>query len=383
MTDVIAAGKAARLYLDPYKDWVEREGMTIVQDVGVYLPAVETKPWPRYGVNGAAVHLTGKGDFANLFAIDIPAGKSTDPQRHLYEEVVYVIEGHGSTQIELPDGRKHSFEWQPNSMFAIPLNVTHRYFNGDGQKRALLASTTSLPMALKLYHDDSFIFENTHFFKSRVGKDNHYTGEGDLSLVRPGQNIWETNFVPDLGAIELTAWSERGAGATNLMFILADGNMHAHVSEIQTGTYKKAHRHGAGAHIFTVTGKGYSLLWRDGDKDFSRVDWSPGWVFAPIDRQFHQHFTTSVIPSRYMAAIAGGNARYPLTEAGRRNSTAADGSQGSVATSIKQGGDQMEYADQDPRIHEIWLEEMRKAGIEPQFEKYGGAVPGLAVAAAR
>jgi hypothetical protein len=147
--------------------------------------------------------------------------------------------------------------------------------------------------------------------------------------------------------------------------------MHSHVSEIATGTYKKAHRHGAGAHIFTVTGKGYSLLWRDGDKDFSRVDWSPGWVFAPIDRQFHQHFTTSVIPSRYMAAIAGGNARYPLTEAGRRTSTAEDGSQGAVARSIKQGGDQVEYEDQDPRIHEIWLEEMRKAGIEPQFEKYG------------
>ena len=74
------------------------------------------------------------------------------------------------------------------------------------------------------------------------------------------------------------------------------------------------------------------------------------------------------------------NARYPLTEAGRRTSTAEDGSQGAVATSIKQGGDQMEYEDQDPRIHEIWLEEMRKAGIEPQFAKYGGSMPREAVA---
>ena len=67
--------------------------------------------------------------------------------------------------------------------------------------------------------------------------------------------------MPDLGEIELTDWNERGPGSTNLMFILADSNMHAHISEIQTGTYKKAHRHGAGAHVFTVTGKGYSLLW--------------------------------------------------------------------------------------------------------------------------
>ena len=383
MTDVIAAGKAARLYLDPYQDWVEREGLSITKGVGVFLPGVETKPWPRYGVNGAAVHLTGKGDFANCFAIDIPAGSSTDPQRHLYEEVVYVIEGHGSTEVELPDGRKHSFEWQPNSMFAMPLNVKHRFFNGDGKKRALLASVTSLPLTMMLYHDDAFIFENEHFFASRVGKDAHYTGNGDLSLVRGGQNIWETNFVPDLASIELTTWHERGAGATNLMFILADGNMHAHVSEIQTGTYKKAHRHGAGAHIFTVTGKGYSLLWREGEQDFQRVDWSPGWMFAPIDRQFHQHFATSNYPSRYLAAIAGSNARYPLTEAKRRNITKEDGSQGEVATSTKLGGAQVEYEDQDPRIHEMWLEEVRKNGITPQFDKYEGGKPAQAVALSR
>jgi mannose-6-phosphate isomerase-like protein (cupin superfamily) len=383
MTAISEASKAAGLYLEPYNDWIESEGMTIAKGVGVYLPGVETKPWPRYGVKGAAVHLTGKGDFAQCFLIDIPGGGSTDPQHHLYEEVVYVLEGRGSTHIELPDGSKHSFEWQPRSMFAIPLNAKHRYFNADGQKRALLASVTDLPLMLKLFHDDSFIFENDHYFKGRVGKDEHYSGEGDLKLVRAGQNMWYTNFVPDLGAIELTAWSERGAGATNLMFILADSNMHAHISEIQTGTYKKAHRHGAGAHIFTVTGKGYSLLWREGEKDFQRVDWSPGWMFAPIDRQFHQHFATSNEPSRYLAAIAASNARYPLTEQKRQQITKDDGSQGLVATSTKKGGDQVEYEDQDPRVHAMWLEEARKSGITPQFDKYKGAAPAEAVAAAR
>jgi mannose-6-phosphate isomerase-like protein (cupin superfamily) len=375
MTSVIDASKAARLWLDPYQDWVDREGLTIAEGVGVYLPGVETKPWPRYGVRGAAVHLTGKGDFASCFLIDIPGGASTDPQQHLYEEVVYVVEGRGSTHIELPDGRTHSFEWQPRSMFAIPLNVKHRFHNGDGRKRAVLASVTSLPLAMKLYHNDGFIFENPYFFADRVGKDAYYNGTGDLTMVRPGQNIWETNFVPDLGNIELTAWAERGAGSLNLMFILADGNMHAHVSEIQMGTYKKAHRHGPGAHIFTVTGKGYSLLWREGEADFQRVDWSPGWMFAPIDKQFHQHFATSNVSSRYLAVIGASNPRYPLTADKRRNTTAADGSQGDVATSVKLGGNQVEYEDQDPRIHALWLEEMRKNGVTPQFDKYGGKAP--------
>lgn len=106
-------------------------------------------------------------------------------------------------------------------------------------------------------------------------------------------------------------------------------------------------------------------------------------MFAPIDRQFHQHFATSNVPSRYLAAIAGSNARYPLTEQKRRQITAEDGSQGLVATSTKRGGDQVEYEDQDPRVHAMWLDEVRKNGITPQFDKYEGARPAQAAAMVR
>jgi mannose-6-phosphate isomerase-like protein (cupin superfamily) len=364
----MAEENRARLRLNPYTDWVAREGLIVHEGLSCDLLTAETKFWPRLGVNGAAVHLRGRGDFSNLFLIDIPPGKSTETQRHLYEEVVYVVEGRGSTQLEFEDGRTHSFEWQPRSMFAIPLNAKYRLHNGDGKNRAILGTVTSMPLMMKIFHNDSFIFENTHFFEDRIGKDTHYNGSGDLTMIRPGSNIWETNFVPDLGSIELHAWNERGAGSSNLMFILADSNMHAHVSQIQAGTYKKAHRHGAGRHVFTVTGKGYSLLWYEGQKEWERVDWRPGVVFPPVENQFHQHFVTSKEPSRYMATGTS-NQRYPLTEAARTNS-GTDNEQGAVARSVKDGGGQIEYEDQDPRIHALWLEEMEKNGVTPQFDKY-------------
>ena len=40
------------------------------------------------------------------------------------------------------------------------------------------------------------------------------------------------------------------------------------------------------------------------------------------------------------------------------------------STSTKDGGDQIEYADQDPRIHAIWLDEMAKRGIETKMERW-------------
>jgi quercetin dioxygenase-like cupin family protein len=355
----------ARLGIDPYADWVAQEGIPIHEGVALDLFTVETADWPRYGVKGAAAHLRGRGDYCNMFVLELPAGTSTLPQRHMYEEVFYVLEGRGSTQLEFADGERRSFEWGPHSLFAIPLNAKHRHFNASGTQRALLCTTTSLPLMMNLTHNERFIFENDFVFDERIGKDEYFSGGGDLTRGRPGRNIWETNFVPDLSTIELFGWEERGAGSTNIAFVLADGVMHAHLSEIGVASYKKAHRHRSGLHVLTVTGTGYSLLWFEGEPDFTRVDWKHGVVFPPINNQFHQHFATSSVPSRYVATGMGGF-RYPLTEQ-MRGSIGDAAKVGRGSLSVKLGGDQVEYEDQNPRIHEIWLEEMRKHGITPQL----------------
>ncbi|MDP2357513.1 MAG: hypothetical protein Q8M31_15835, partial [Beijerinckiaceae bacterium] len=113
----------SRYGIDPYLDWVAKEGINVTEHYGIDLFSVETNMWPRFGVKGAAVHLIGRGDFTNMFLLDIPPGGSTTPQRHLYEDVYYVLEGTGSTQVEFEDGTKRSFEWGPKSLFAIPLNA--------------------------------------------------------------------------------------------------------------------------------------------------------------------------------------------------------------------------------------------------------------------
>jgi hypothetical protein len=167
--------------------------------------------------------------------------------------------------------------------------------------------------------------------------------------------------VPDLGAIELQPWSDRGAGGSNIMFILADGTMHAHISEMPVGTYKKAHRHPADFHVMCVTGTGYSLLWYEGQQDWVKVDWKHGTVFAPPDAMFHQHFNTSAVPARYLAT-AYGSLRYPFTE-GKRAALF-----GGVSTSVKKGGNQIEYADQDPRVHELFVRETARNGVAVRME---------------
>jgi mannose-6-phosphate isomerase-like protein (cupin superfamily) len=352
-----------RFLLQPYLDWAKAEGPPIIEDFSIDVLACETGWWPRYDCKGAFLHTRGRGDHCTAYALDIPPGKKTAPVKHLYEFFVYVLEGHGSTVVELSNGRRHSFEWGPKSLFAIPLNTRYQIFNGSGSQRALLGCTHNATITMNLYHNEKYIFENDFVFDDRFGSDKYYDGDGDFIPVRPGRDLWETNFVADLENFKLYTWKERGAGGSHVGFALADGTMHAHISEIPTARYKKAHRHGDGVHIWAVTGTGYSLLWYDQDKEIREVPWRHGVLYVPEQMMFHQHFNTAKAPARYLA-ISLGSRRYPFTKFKR------DGVAGETDLDIKKGGRQVEYVDQHPRVHVKWLEEIAKTGVVADMDDY-------------
>src|SRR5947209_20326121 len=84
---------AIRYLIDTYLDFIQAEGMPIVESFGIDLLKVETRPWPRMGpVHGAYALTSGRGDFIDMYVLDIPPGRATDPQKHLYEEVIYVLD---------------------------------------------------------------------------------------------------------------------------------------------------------------------------------------------------------------------------------------------------------------------------------------------------
>lgn len=351
-----------KFLVDPYMNFCKSEGIPIVEDFGIDMKTVETKPWARMGVNGAFAHLIGRGDFLAMYVIDIPGGGKTNPQRHVFEEVFYVVDGHGSTTVETYDGKTHSFEWGPKSLFSLPLNCRYQHFNGSGGERARLYSCNNLPLVINLYRNESFVFQNDAKFPEREADSDYFAGDGELIPKMPGRHMWETNFVPDLSTFELRKWENRGAGGSNIMFSLADGTIHAHMSEMPVGTYKKGHRHGADFHVMCVTGQGYSLLWYDIKQDLVRVDWDHGVVFAPPDGMFHQHFNCSPEPARYLA-IAMGSLRYPTLAEKRQVWLGMD-------VNVQQGGNQIEYENQETEIHRIYLESLAKTGAVSKMGKF-------------
>jgi oxalate decarboxylase/phosphoglucose isomerase-like protein (cupin superfamily) len=342
--------------VNAYEMFQQQEGIPVVRGFAVGdLRTVDVQPWARRGVLGTYVNLDGTGGTNDAYVLEIPPGKATEPCHQLFEEMIYVLDGAGSTQIWYDDNKKVSFEWQKGSLFATPLNATHRHFNGRGDKPARFLAVTNAPVVMNLFHNVDFVFNTPYRFDDRfAGQDNYFSDEGKLYKGASGRiHVLETNFVPNTHDIGLYSWAARGAGGRNIMFELAHNTMAAHISEFPVGTYKKGHRHGPGAHVIILSGEGYSLLWPEGS-DFKKVDWQTGSMVVPPNDWFHQHFNPGTEPARYLA-LRWGSQRYDLGGAIRMDTGGAD-------VSVKQGGAQIEYEDESPRIHQIFEEEMAKAG---------------------
>lgn len=334
--------------LSTYERWQRAEGIRSYR--GSYLRdlyGVELDPWPRFGQRGAFVNLA-EQEKDDGYLLEIEPGGATKVQRHMYEAMVFVLSGRGATSVWQPGGAKQTFEWGPGSLFAPPLNTCYQHFNVGGSEPVRLFAVTSAPLMINIFHNQRFIFDNDFVFDDRfspAGGANFFDGSG--RHLRP--RVWKTGFVPDVRAFDLQSWDARGAGSTNILLALSSNSMAAHISEFPVGTYKKAHRHDAGAHVVIVGGTGYSLLWYEGGER-ERVDWKDGDVISPKAMEYHQHFNTGPSPARYLAL------RWNSPEFRQHGSWHRAHSE--------TGGQQIESENEDPLIFEEFAKACAENGVE-------------------
>jgi quercetin dioxygenase-like cupin family protein len=347
----------------PYQKWIESQGIPILREFYLEdLRQVELAPWNWRGGRGAYLNLIGTGDVNDGYLCEIAPGKSLHPRRMLFEEMIFVVEGNGSTSIWNDEKKKISFEWREGSLFSPPVNTWRQHFNGSGARPARLLAVTSAPPMINFFRNLDFVLSNPFAFDDRFDADpESFSGKAESYQLRERQ-VWDTNFIPDVRSLQLHAWEKRGAGGSNIMIELSQNSMGAHISQFPVGTYKKAHRHGPGAHVIIIGGQGYSLMWPEGTAP-QRFDWRDGSVVVPPERWFHQHFNTGPSPARYLALRAGGR-KYPRPWGAKTYA---------VDESVKGGGDQIEYQDEDPQVRRMFEHELAKQGVACRMDAVVGA----------
>ena len=102
-----------------YGRWLAEEGVPVIRDYSVRdLRQLALEPWRRKGGRGAMINLPGQELYMDAYVCEIPPGESLKPQRHLYEEMIYILEGQGATTVWNENGSRQSFEWREGSLFS-------------------------------------------------------------------------------------------------------------------------------------------------------------------------------------------------------------------------------------------------------------------------
>jgi len=356
-----------------YESWIRQEGIPVVEGFGVEdVRDLPRAPWPRTGGRGAFIQLRGLEGFTGMYVGEIPAGEALNPERHLYEELIYILQGVGSTQVwsgRDEKGRIH-FEWQTGSLFAVPLNCCHRLINGSREPVIYLA-VTSAPLMMDLLHDPDFIFGCEHAFNQRFDGRPDYFVMSSKREERGGFVVWDSNFIADVRTAEVDLQEAKGSGVHITTFDMGGSTVVGHIAHWPVGRYHKAHYHQGGAVLLILRSQGYTLMWpqeagvrpyQNGRGDMVvKVEWREGSVLSPPTGWFHQHFNTGREPARQLALrYSGQSGKYILGVVRALNKEG-------VRTSIRDGGTLIEYEDEDPQIRHDYEAEVRRGGISPQM----------------
>lgn len=325
----------------PYRAWQAAEGIPTYRGSSIGdVHHVDVTPWARTGQKGAFINLADQ-EHDDAYVIEVEPGGKTEVLHHIFEAGVVVLAGHGATSFWQRDTARQTVEWQPGSLFAPPLNCHYQHFNLSGTDPARLLVVTNAPMVINLFRNTDYVFHSEYVFSDRYqGEEDYFADHG----YRDG-SAWKTNFVPDLRTFRLQDYrtkEARGVGNASMSFALSNNQMAAGVSLFPVGTYKKAHRHGVGAHILILQGEGFSMLWSEGE-EACRVDWTEGSLISPREREYHQHFNTGPRPAMYL--------KFRL---GNLDSRHYEGFE----------PDQIEYEFEDPSVYERYADECARHGAD-------------------
>src|SRR5262249_51417259 len=95
-----------------YQLFLEAEGVPAIRAFHIEdICKTDLFPWPRIGGRGVYLNLEGTEGVDDCFICEIAPGKALEPQKHIFEALIFVVSGRGATTVWRSGGRKQTFEW--------------------------------------------------------------------------------------------------------------------------------------------------------------------------------------------------------------------------------------------------------------------------------
>jgi quercetin dioxygenase-like cupin family protein len=362
----------------PYDLFMEQEGIPIYRGLGMGdVRDIPRKPWKRMGGLGSYIQLDGTDGKVGMYALEIPPRGETNVERHVYDEVLYAVEGRGAAEVwREGSSRKHVFEWQAGSLFAMPANTSHRIINASSGAAIFIAGTTAPPI-FNVFDNLGFIFDNDYAFIDRFDdSDDYFRPKDDLSADPMRERaLRTTNLIPDIATCELPLDNQRSPGYRRVIPHMAGGRFNMFVGEHQSGRYSMAHHPpGPGSVVLIcIRGQGYTLAWprsagtrpwESGNGEMvERQDYSPGGMVVNNPGGtgwFHMHHSVGQEALRLMVYSGSPPGVGPqITRPGDQEIS------GNLP--LTEGGRSITYALEDPYIREEYRRMLAAEDVEFQM----------------
>ncbi len=124
-------------------------------------------PWPERGDGVSAMFFDMGGNFTiRPHVTELSPGGRTAPHRHLREELVHVLFGHGYTRVWNDDGDEFRIDWASGDLFSPPLNAWHEHVNLDSEAPARYYSVENI-IVDRLFKNQAFVDSNDFEFSER------------------------------------------------------------------------------------------------------------------------------------------------------------------------------------------------------------------------
>lgn len=336
--------------------FIAGEGVPVLRSAHVpSLMQVELLPWPRLGGSGAWVALHGNEGGLGCALQELAGSQASHPEKHLFEELVLVLAGMGTTELWQPGShRRVVFEWQPGSLFAVPANALHRFVNAGTHPARLLMANTA-PALLDLLGQADAVFANPALL---AFDDDHGQAFDDIQPDAGGLAVCRTGLVPDAQGCDLPLDNRISPGWRQMQLAMAGPALSCVIGEHRPGRYARAQVLPADTAMVCLAGRGFSHVWpeRLGPRPASvqRLDHAVHTLAGPgRERCYHQLFNTGPVPLRHLVVSLPAR---PLGPPGEEIGDPA-------TTEIAEGGTMIGYAQEDPSLREMFASLLAERGI--------------------
>ncbi len=264
-----------------YDRWRAGQGIGVTRAVAVALGDLALADWPRLGGRASFVQPPGTEGALGAAVIEVPGCGALHPERHLFDKVMLVLQGRGTTEVWRAEGGRQVFEWQEGALFSLPLNARHRLVNAAATPARLLSLTTA-PGVVNLL-GEAAVFANTY---APPDADDRFAAADDVQ-PDPVQDLalCRTSLVPDVLGCDLPLDNRLSPGWRQLRLEMTEAVFPIVIGQHRPGRYGRGHVLPPGSALLCLAGAGTAYLW---PQRLGPTPWADGTEGAVLEVPLHR-----------------------------------------------------------------------------------------------